>query len=153
MKMLNAKIYLNGDAVSVVTEKGAILPSGFRVKQDEDGTKVLGSWDTKNQKYVELGLPKTRYSLASSSQLVGMAKRFLKKILLLLSKNFCLDKKRGFRPFLFMRLVNHTRLSNQRSRRSTARGPCTECYLLRNQVPLRFPSQFFGTSSDLPLTQ
>ena len=65
--MLNAKIYLNGDEVSVVTELGAILPSGFRVKQDEDGTKVLGSWDTKNQKYVELGLPKTRYSLASSS--------------------------------------------------------------------------------------
>ena len=66
MKMLNAKIYLNGDAVSVVTEKGAILPSGFRVKQDEDGTKVLGSWDTKNQKYVELGLPKN--SLLFSQQ-------------------------------------------------------------------------------------
>ena len=88
MKMLNAKIYLNGDAVSVVTEKGAILPSGFRVKQDEDGTKVLGSWDTKNQKYVELGLPKTRYSLASSSPACGNGKEVFEKDFIIAFEKF-----------------------------------------------------------------
>ena len=48
--MLNAKIYLNGDEVSVVTELGAILPSGFRVKQDEDGPRfwVHGTQKIKN---------------------------------------------------------------------------------------------------------
>ena len=77
--MLDAKIYFNGDEVSVVTELGAILPSGFRVKQDEDGTKVLGSWDTKTQKYIELDLPKTRYSLASSSPACGNGKETFEK--------------------------------------------------------------------------